>query len=281
MRYHFNPYEKSVGLFLIVSLLGSALSLFVVMIHKNFFSEKIEFYVKTHTAANLRLGSSVHLSGMRVGAISDIDLSDDQAIKVELSLLKKYQHHFRQGLFARFTRPLIIGERTIVLETSQKQGDFLKPGTEIPLQKSTDIIELVTGPDAVEVFKKIDRILGNVEATTTLGKNIVNNLEEKQYLQKLLHNVTQASMELKRAPKMAQETEIILANLSTLTTQLKSLEPALKTLAQKVPEGSEKTLKLIDESILVLQAMQKNFFLKSGVKEVKEERQRAPAQSNP
>ncbi|MNL48442.1 hypothetical protein D3C87_1713010 [compost metagenome] len=61
----------------------------------------------------------------------------------------------------------------------------------------------------------------------------------------------------------------------------RALGPAMKEIEPELPGASVRLVEALNETVVVLKAMQKSFFMKSNVKEVlEEEAQRLPANTH-
>lgn len=273
MRYKFNPFERAVGFFLVFTILGSAGAGVGLAIKKNWFERKNIYFTYVDSASNIRAGSSVLMSGLKVGRIETIELDHTNKIRVNFSVLSKYGPNITEGTEVLFVRPFIIGDKVLTLTKGDIEGKFIASGSQLRLRESYDLIEVLSGKKAEAMVGKIESILDNLNETMILGKDIAFQVGDKKKLQKTLEDVAYASAEVRKvlpkfvqkAPIMANDMQKIVANLETITTGLKEVGP----------EGSKKTIELLDESIVVLQAMQKSFFLRSHVKDIKEDKAKA------
>lgn len=287
MKYKFNPYERIVGLFLVVAMAGSLIVGIGVAVKKNWFEERVSYVTYTDSASNLREGSSVLMSGLKVGKIENIQLDPVHKIKVTFSVWKEYTHQITDGAKVQFVRPFIIGDKVLTVLQGTADGKIISPGEALPLQAAVDLMEVISGNKLEAVLSRVDSILANLDATMVAGKDIALQVGDKKKLQKTMENLTFASNEIRkviphftaRAPEASAQLMATIENLSVISSSLREIQPA----------GSKKTIELLNESVITLQAMQKSFFLRSNVKEVKEEiaekekikQDRAPASEKP
>jgi hypothetical protein len=83
-----------------------------------------------------------------------------------------------------------------------------------------------------------------------------------------------------KTDKISSETVHAIEGTNKLIADLQETTPLIKNLAKEMPEMSDKSLKAVNEAIVVLRAMQKSFFLKSGAEEVKKEISAAEAKKS-
>jgi phospholipid/cholesterol/gamma-HCH transport system substrate-binding protein len=279
MRYKFNPYERAVGFFLTFTFFGSISVGIGIAVKKNWFEEKTHYVTYTDSAANIRVGSSVLIAGLKVGKIEEVELEPNHKVRVSFNVLKKYSQNLTEGSKAHFVRPFVIGDKVLTVIEGELDADIIPPGSVIPLADGTDILELLTGKNVEVMMAKIDSILSNLNDTLVVGKDLALQVGDKKKLQKTMENVAFASGEIKKAlphfvarsPQLAQSIDHTMENLALITKGLKDLQPVLDEVARKLPEGSDRTIALLNESVTILQAMQKSFLLKGSVAEVKRE----------
>ncbi len=272
MKYKFNPYERAVGLFLSCAVFGSLAVGIGLGIKKNWLEEKILLHTYTTSAANLRIGSSVLMSGLKVGKIEDIQLERHQKIKVTFSVLNDYAHEVDQTTRVQFIRPFVIGEKSISLIKDEvmmeKKLASLPNGSFVEGVKTVDLLDVLTGEELQIMLTRVDSILKNVDKTMIASLDIAEQIGEKKKLKKMMDDLQVSVSEVRKtlpiltakAPKTTENIEKIIADLSSLTSTIKDLKP----------EGA-KTIELLHESLITLKAMQKSMLLRSNVEEVREE----------
>lgn len=285
MKYKFNPFERSVGIFIALTMIGTLVTGLGIALKRNWFEEKISFATFVESGDNIRKGSSVYIKGLKVGNIEDVEL-DPSGVKVTFSILKRYSSVITEGSKAKFLRSFVIGEKTLIIDRGPSNGPVIAAGSSIPSEKVIDVMDLLSGENIQGTFVKLNSILGNLDETLIVGKDIALQLSDKKRLKVTIDNIAYASSELrkvlpvmlKKAPHVGQNMEQIVQNMTVITEGLKELRPVMSQMASSFPEGSKQTMELLNESIIVLQAMQKSFLLKGNVEEVKSERtKRVPA----
>jgi phospholipid/cholesterol/gamma-HCH transport system substrate-binding protein len=145
--------------------------------------------------------------------------------------------------------------------------------------ESLDVIDIMTGDRAREMLTKTHAILDHVEQVVMIGKDIASQVGDKKKLAKTMDNIALASESLRKmlphvmekTPEMSQNVATIVANLSSLTSSLKDLEPIISEVAKTLPTGSKKAIEALNESVVILRAMQNSFLLKGSVADVKKE----------
>jgi len=150
--------------------------------------------------------------------------------------------------------PMVIGEK--IVELKYVPSSTLAPaGSFLTVVESEDIINKLASLD----LKEIAPILASLKSTL-IKTDIIASKVDKQ-LPKVFAKTDKLSSEALQA----------IQGTNKLIVDLQETTPLLKTVAKDLPAASDKSLKAISEAIIVLRAMQKSFFLKSGSEEVRKE----------
>ncbi len=269
MKYKFNPYERAVGAFLTVALTGSVAVGIGVAVKKQWFEERIPYVTYIETAANLRAGSSVFMSGLRVGKIEKIELDPVHKVKVTFTVVQEYTGQLTQGAAVELARPFIIGDKILTLVPGSAEGPQLAPNDVLPVHETLDILEALAGKKIEAALAKVDGILTNLNATLAIGRDLAHQVGDKKKLQRAMEDLNFASGEVRRVlPQLTAKLPGATENLNRTIENLAQISTAVKDLQ---PVGSEKTIELLTESVITLKGIQKSFFLRSNVEEVREE----------
>jgi len=273
MKYKFHPFERAVGIFLLFAIVGSLFVGTGIAVKKNWFEDKDYFYSYIESASNIRVGSSVFMAGLKIGKIEDVDFDSTNKLRLRFSVLKKYSKNITQGSEVQFTRPFLIGDKILNVVRNEKTKLFIPSGTFIPVSTKMDVIDVLSGQKVNELIGRIDSITQNMDDLVLFTKKIALQVGEKDKVKNIMDNLSLVSQQLKHSPQMMKDASVILTNLNKLTTELNDLRPVFVKAAKDLPEGGQKTIELLNESITTIKAMQKNYFLKDHVETVKKEEQ--------
>lgn len=271
MKYKFNPFERAVGIFLTLALLGSFFIGVGVAINKNLFEDKVFYFSYVSSASNIRSGSSVFLDGLKIGKIEQIDLDDEGKIRVKYSILKKYVHGITTGARAQFIRPFIFGDKVLNIVRNSSSKEKIKSGTIIPIIEGTDIMDALSSEKMNSLLTRFNDLTTHLNELILASKDVVIQAGEKDKLKNILENLSHASNQLKSSPRMTKDLTVILSNLNEITTELNELKPVFSKFAHQLPEGTAKSIQLVNETVTTVKALQKNYFLKDHVETVKKE----------
>jgi len=318
MRVKFNKFERVAGLFVLVAIFGCVFSMVGVAVKQGWFETKTAFKTVFESAEGLHSGTPVVMAGLRVGAVESVELRADNKVEVEFKVFSKFASKIREGSEAQLVRPFIIGERILELTVGDVEGAELAAGTEIKSTEAVDLMALMSGrklgtalgemgemvtnlrflaeafldkdrtAGLVKIFDRIDPLLNNMNKMSVEVVKLAKQGTKDERFANVLKELAVTTKELnamlpdlkRRAPKMADDLEMLVANLAVLTESSKVLLPALAEIAPDLPRSSRRAVEALDEAVVLLKAMQKSFMLRGSAKEVREEeaaRERSPS----
>lgn len=321
MRIKFNKFERIAGLFVLMAIAGSFAATLGVAIKKGWFSSKIEFTTTLESADGLHAGTVVQLAGLRAGSVDDVELLSGEEVRVRFKVLEKFHNRIRKDSRIQVIRPFIIGEKVLEISIGSEEQEEIPKGGEIASKASFDIMDIVSGrrlgpflgtleslmenlkilADAfadrkrteafVQMFDRLSPLVKNMNQMSREVTKTTRSLNKKQRLNTIAHNLASLTTEMNKvlpammeeAPAMAHDIPKLVNNLTVLTGELNKLTPAINALAPDLPQTSLRAVEALNEAVVLLKAMQKNFFLNGSVEEVREEeakrnKQRLPAQ---
>ncbi len=320
MKIKFNKFERVAGLFVLVAVIGSIVSLAFVAIQKKWFESKTYYSSTFEVADGLFPGTEVQMSGLRIGAVSNVEFQEDGQVTVHFYVLESYKERVKTDSMIRTYRPFVLGDKVLDLSMGSKNAAGLVAGARIPTEKSMDLMELFSGRKLAPYFETLTSVIENVqilvEAFTKGGRtqtliNIFDKMEplvvnldkmsrefvylssqmsKEQRMKSVMSNLVTVTGEmntfLKKSPETMADVSEILKNLNSITKDLNTILPALTAVAPDLPRASKQAIEAMNEALIVLKAMQKSFLLSGAVKDVREEERqkeqsRMPASDGP
>jgi phospholipid/cholesterol/gamma-HCH transport system substrate-binding protein len=254
MKYKLSPIERSVGFFLMFCFVGMFFVSAGILARNLFWQHKVTYNLKLQTAGQLQEGSKVQLKGMNIGKVTKVTLNDQAEIIAKFEVGSDYKKFFTENSEIHIINPMVIGEK--VVDLKYLPGINLVPdGSFLPVKEGEDIINKLT---AIE-WNNISPILASLNSTLKKTDKIANRVD------------SQLPQIFASTDKLTKEALLALHGSNKLIVDLQEAAPLLKTAAKELPEASIKSVRAINEAIIVLKAMQKSFFLRGGVEDVKKE----------
>ncbi|MCB0363694.1 MAG: MCE family protein, partial [Bdellovibrionales bacterium] len=259
----------------------------------------------------------VQVSGLRAGEVSDVDLLSTEEVLVKFKVLEKFAQRVKSDSRIQVVRPFIIGEKVLDLSIGSDESEAVSEGGKVVSRPSVDLMDLVSGKrmndfltsisGAVDSFKiltqaisdpkrtqsfvrtidRIDPLVANMNAMSLGVTKVTKALNRHGRIEQVFAGLASLSKELEtilpelsnEAPQLGKQLGQLVSSMTILAKEFEVLTPALREVAPDLPHTSRRAVEALDEAVVLLKAMQKSFFLRGSVKEVKEEEdsQRAPA----
>ncbi len=309
MKNKFNKFERVAGLFVLFTIIGVLVTALSVAVKQGWFATKVYYSAIFENADGIHPGTLVQMAGLRAGAVEDVELQSDNKIKVNFYVLSKFQLRIRQDSTAQLIRPFIIGDRALEVsvgsETSPEALQYQlivsnetldimsilsgkSLGTHLvrlsgTLENITRMVEALTNKDRtqslVRIFDRLDPLLLNIEVMANEMTKLSRQATYKGNLQNVVSNLAVTTHELnvilpdlnRENPGLAKDLAQMSKNLASLTNDFKVLGPALKSIGPELPQATHRAVEALNETVIMLKAMQKSLFIRGSVQEVREE----------
>jgi len=315
MKVRFNKFEKVAGLFVLIAFLGCGLGMLAIAAKNGWFSRKVSYATELESADGVHAGSVVQIAGLRVGSVSRVELMGDDRVRVEFSILERFRDKVRISSHVTMFRPFVLAEKVLEISSGTADEAEMPPGSVIPSHPTTDIMDLLSGKKMSSVLGSFDRLadslrivgeafaspersramvkmfdqmgplVGNLNAMSVQIVKLTAAMNKKQRADVIFENLARISVEMEKiipafneqVPDVGAQLAQIVRNLNVLTTEFQKLTPAIATLAPELPRTTRRAVEALDETVVLLKAMQKSFFFRSKVEEVRGEEGRQPA----
>lgn len=314
MKFKFNKFERIAGLFVLIAIIGVILTGLSAAVKQGWFETKVYFVASFENADGIHQGTLVQMSGLRAGAVESVELESDNKIRVGFYVLGKFQNRIRENSTVQLIRPFIIGERVLELSVGNDQLPAIPARGAIRTLETMDLMTLVSGKTMNSYLSKLSGILESMQvvveafADKNRAESVVRVIDRLDPLMKNLNVMTAEVIKLTKAANHDDNVQKLLANLNVTTSEInqilpelnrqnpalakdlaqmtqnlavvtKAIGPAVKNVETELPGASVRLIEALNETVVVLKAMQKSFFMRSSVQDVKEEeaKQRLPA----
>jgi len=307
--YKFNKFERVAGMFVILTIVGILLTAVSVAVKQGWFETKVYYSTRFKAADGVHTGTQVLIAGLRAGAVDDVELQSDNSIRVSFYVLGKFQPRIKQDSTAQLVRPFIIGDRVLEVTVGSESSPRLAQNAELASHDTTDIMSLLSGKalgthlerlsstlenlgtmvsaltskdrtqSLVKIFDRLDPLLTNVDAMATEMTKLSKQATYKGNLQNVIANLAITTQELntilpdlnRENPELAKDLGKMTKNLAILTNDFKVLGPALTAIGPELPQATKRAVEALNETVVMLKAMQKSVFIRGSVQEVREE----------
>ncbi|MBN1114277.1 MAG: MCE family protein [Oligoflexia bacterium] len=311
MLLELNKFEKRVGFFLLFVFAGLVVSLAYIAYEKKWFAPKVEYFATYERGDGLHSGTQINVAGINAGKVTDVELNEDNKIRVRMQVLRKFYDKIKTDSVAKIIRPFVIGDKVIDISIGSKDKSPIAYGAEIPSQESMELIDLVSGGnmapyletlsnaldklknvldillesgDEKQVVDLVNEILPTIRSIRQLsdalgGNDMKSFLSEGSGVMKGMNRADTYKVltDVDKAAKelVALNKRLEKVDIEKLVKDLSSLVVVLNGVSGKIPEITTKGIKVLDEGIWVLKGMQKSWFLKSHIENMQKEEQKA------
>lgn len=316
MKVKFNKFERLAGLFVIGAFCAMLFALVGVAAKQGWFDSRTEYSTTFDEADGIHTGTTVQLAGLRAGAVEKVELTENNKIHVRFYVFSKFNNKIRADSTAQMVRPFVIGDRMLEVSVGSESQPELGPLGQMPGLESVDLMTLMSGrklgaymgsigeatknlrhlaeafldksrtENLVKIFDRINPLLENMNVMAIEVTKLTRQGNKDERFGVVMREMATLAKELgvvlpimkEKSPQMFADTQQLISNLSQLTEQFKLLTPAFTEIAPELPRASRRAIEALDETVVLLKAMQKSFFLKSNAQEVREEeKKRKPA----
>ncbi len=312
MKIKFNQFERVAGLFILAAIGGTILTAASVAVKQGWFEKKIYFSSIFENADGVHQGTVVQMAGLKAGAVEKVELLALNKIKVDYYVLGKFQLRIKSDSQAQLLRPFIIGERVLDISVGSENGQSLVDGSQIDSIEALDLMTLLSGKKLnvamqeigglvenmrvmIDAFAKKDRaeaVVRMFDRTEKLMKGMdvmvyeVIKLSQQvtkdeqipvvlNQLATTLGEVNKILPEMNQAdPEIGKTVSSMLSNVNKLSLDLQVLGPALQASGPELPGATKRAIEALNETVIMLKAMQKSIFIRGSVEEVREEESR-------
>ena len=265
-RMNYSAQERMVGVFVLSAISVLVFLLFSAIKSQNIFEDYMVIYGKLNSAEGLSTETIVQISGIEVGKVSAVDITDENKIMLTMNVYKRYQRLLRVDSKIKVSslNATIIGKSFIEITAGSHDKDMLHAGAMLDIQESGSVEDvIVEAKSLLNVIKKMVHNVSDVIAAVD-AKKIASMIESfdnmASNLDSLTHNINQgkgAVGSLVSNERMQKDISTTIDNFKQSSDDLKSLIKILKNNAGEVPEVLNNINSVVGETEKTILATQK------------------------
>ena len=309
MKIKFNLFERVAGLFVLGAVAMAFMVTIGMGIKKGWFEPKMALKIEIESADGINPGTPVSFSGIRIGAVDSVDLVNSNRVVIKFKVIKRFAERINSNSVVNVVRPFVIGEKALEITDGDVEGLPIKEGQLLTSNYSPDFLEFLGGnkfgaymqnldntmqnlhklaeaflsnersDKIIELFDQMIPLMDRMNSMASEVSLLSASLNDQKKLVRVLDDVRKISSHLNKAlpavsedmPELSGNILKLTKNLNKLSTDMNQLVPVMKEVAPEIPVATKKAVKTLDEVVLTLKAMQKTWFLRSNVEDVKEE----------
>ncbi|UCG11501.1 MAG: MCE family protein [Deltaproteobacteria bacterium] len=167
MRLQYGTMEKVTGAFIVLTLVILVFTATIVGRGKNWFRKHVTYYTTFEEGYNLVSGSRVKLFGTDVGKVTDVRLTEDNAVRIEFEILAAYASRIRTDSTAVVESPTFIGSEYIAITPGSPAAPFIPPEGEIPSRERKKLGEYLEEYELEKKLKQLGNIIADLAELTS------------------------------------------------------------------------------------------------------------------
>jgi phospholipid/cholesterol/gamma-HCH transport system substrate-binding protein len=236
MSLDFKSREQLVGIFLVVTLFILTGAIVFIAQGKNWFRKHDQYYTYFKEGYNLTAGAKVTLFNTRIGKVVGAEITDDNRVRVDISILAEFGSRIRKDTIVTVKSPTIIGSEYIAIIPGTPEQPLIPPGNEIASKEKKALGDYMEEFKVEEKLQIVVDILLNIREITNQLKDpngplfqTLNNIErltarlneQEGPLFVALENIRQATAKIKDPDGGLFQT---LDNLGSISEKIKAGE---------------------------------------------------------
>lgn len=273
-RIRYTTQERMVGSFVLLAL---ALLLWLTLSSgktADLFEEKLTLYGTLDSAQAVNKGTRIMVSGLAVGEVTAVDVTDDNRIVLTMKILKQYHNLLRSDSSARLNSPdiAVLGSATIDITAGSPDAPLLADGSTLIIDKA---------PSLADAFKKVEPTFVMLQDSIARINDILQQIDPV-LINDTLSRFNQTSRHLENISasvrdgegaihgaiydrEMQQKLQTTLANMERASLEINRLLDTLNSQAGKVPQLLDKVEPILRETDRTLRATQRIWPLSTAV----------------
>ncbi len=167
------------GIFVLVAIGVLLLTIFMIGRQKSLFTNTFSVYANFKNVSGLQTGNFVRFAGINVGTVSDISITNDSTVRVDILLQTRVKPYIKADSKASIASDGLMGDKLVQIAAGSDSAKLLKGNQ----------ITGVEPMDMDKIFKKIELIADNAGTITGDLASIVGKVNNgKGSLGKLLNS---------------------------------------------------------------------------------------------
>lgn len=289
MDMKFSTMEKTVGLFLALTILLAIGSVIIIGRGKAWFREHATYDIIFDQGYNLREGATVKIFNADVGRVTAMRITPENKVGVTIKIIKEYSKLIKEDSVAIVDSPTFIGSEFISIAAGSPASPAIPERAIIPSKRKKSLSDYAEEFRLEEKFNALTRILYNLEEIIDQLRNpegpflgtlwdlrvIVHDIKEGQGLgnilvkdtlyQKLDKQMAHLEAILANAEKTSQGVEGASRALPEVMQELKTILVDIKAASQEVPAVVRSTRENLQKVDQILESAKRNPLIKSGL----------------
>ena len=251
------PEQKTkIGIFTFVGLAVLVFAVFFIGNQKSLFSSTIKLSGVFTNVNGLQIGNNVRFAGINVGVVDDIEIQNDTAVRVTLSVERDVQKFIKKDAKMNIGSDGLMGDKLMVISPGgANTTEMVKDGQQIAAVNPMDVDKIITkvtkmADDAGSLINSLSQIVGKVNnGQGSIGRLLNDNKMADQIqttvlqANKTMTNVRATSATLNEDLKAAQNNFLLKGYFNKKKKAEQNRLDSIKKAKEKVLKAQEKARK--------------------------------------
>ncbi len=244
-RLSYTAQEQLAGTFVLLAVGLLVWLLIISQKTQNLFEEEITLYATMSSIEAVNKDTDVIISGLNIGAVTDVDIDDANHVIITMSILKKYQKLIRTDSTAELLnfKFALLGKSVIEISVGSPQLPIIKDGSTITIKESFNLVQLVS---------QFEPVLGTLQDSIERMNEILNAIDPDQ-VGTNVSNLESISTDLKVISRQIQQGEGLAGN----AIFNEAMKDDVVTTAENLKGMTQQTMILIEQTKILLTSLQK------------------------
>lgn len=228
MDTHAPRFKIRLGLFITIGFGLFVIAIFLIGKQKNLFSPVFKLTTTFHNVSGLQVGSNIRFSGINVGTVDKISITDGSTVRVDMLIKKKVRQFIRSDSQASIGSSGIIGDRVLSITQGSMGAPSVEEGQKVTSKEPVETDAIMTSLKATvdqvsEITTKIntgDGTLSKLINDSAMAENMdqaIGNLNKSSKglsdITKKINSGSGTLSKLINDPKVAQNVDQTVVNL--------------------------------------------------------------------
>ncbi len=219
-----------VGLFVISGTLLFILALYLVGSQQNLFGDNFTIRSRFYNVNGLTQGNNVRFAGINVGTVESVEILNDTAVDVVMTIEKKIQPYIKKNAIATVGTDGLMGNKLVNINSVKESATAIEEG---------DVLVSMGPVEMDEMVRTLNVTNENIKVITTNLRGITDKINSKNSLWSLLMDTV-----------VSENVKSAVVNLKLISDQGISVTGNLKGLTEDMLAGKGSIGALITDTML-------------------------------
>lgn len=161
-RLDYSARERLVGLFVLIAVAILIALILVKGRASHLFEEQITYHAFLQNVQGVAVDSLVHVSGIEVGRVVSLDISQDNRIHITFFVYESFRRLIREDSHGSLGKLAIVGDSSLEISAGNPDLPELAAGSIIDVEEPLTVDELIS--QLTPIFEKVNRTFEGVAA---------------------------------------------------------------------------------------------------------------------